>query len=97
MTPTPKTPLSLCPFFSPPRGQDQVHDFERPHVENLKIFRRVSMQQNILESRRQSLHSRTQGCASGIGARVSVLSPCSVVCRDGSAQLAAHLREMKCK
>lgn len=69
------------PFFmcSPPQGQEQVHNcFEWPN----RFSTIVSAQQNILETRGQSLHSRTQGCASGIDARVSVPSPRSMVFRD---------------
>lgn len=78
----PHISLLLCVCFCAPQGQEQVHDrcFEqqnRVYVENLKIFHHVFVQQNILETRRQSLHSRTRGCASGIDARISVHSPCS--------------------
>lgn len=81
----PNSPFFMC---SPPqrvKNKFTTAASERPnraHVENLKIFHHVSAQQNILKTGGQSLHSRTQGCASGIDARVSVPSPRSMVFQD---------------
>lgn len=89
------TTASTLPFLCPPhQGQEQVHNcFEWPN----RFSTIVSAQQNISrDSRAKFTFPDTRLCQRYRRLRFSSLSSLDGFSRC-SAQLAAHLREMKCK